>query len=118
MDELLVMSSHGCKSGGGDTAFYQTFCPRLNVDFTYFIAAPEIGASGTPHYQGYIQFINKKSWKQCKDYLPEGCGYQAKAIADKQAAEYCAKEGAEGTISFGTKPLAPGGAGPQAQQAC
>lgn len=87
-----------------DTALYRSFSRLVRSELQFFVAAPEVGESETPHYQGFVQFTNKKSWKQVCVFLNEP-GYVAKAIADKCAADYCQKEGDEGTIMFGVAPI-------------
>lgn len=58
----------------------------------YICYGEEIGDSGTPHFQGYVEFTKKVTLKVCKELLPTAhweprYGTQAQAIA------YCKKEG-------------------------
>jgi len=61
------------------------------IDCKYIIYGKEVGASGTPHLQGFISFDTLKSLKQVIALLP-GCHVEI-AIAPDAAIEYCKKDG-------------------------
>lgn len=72
------------------------------------IYAFEVGASGTPHIQGYVEFRDPRTWKSVKKLLPRAAIYVRKG-SPLQAWVYCEKEDTpEDKIHrFGTKPAAP-----------
>lgn len=58
----------------------------------YMVVGKETGEEGTPHYQGYVYFKNKKSFKQVKDVIPRAHIEVAKGNA-QQNRDYCIKGG-------------------------
>lgn len=52
----------------------------------------EVGASGTPHYQGYLCFRGKQTLKKCKE-LNKRAHWEIMKGSLKQNQEYCSKEG-------------------------
>jgi hypothetical protein len=61
------------------------------IQCKYIIYGREVGASGTPHLQGFISFDNQMTLSAAIKRLP-GCHVEI-AIAPDQAIEYCKKEG-------------------------
>jgi len=62
-----------------------------NVSCSYIIYGEEVGASGTPHLQGFIRFDSKKSLKQVIKILP-GCHVEVARSAEASIT-YCKKDG-------------------------
>lgn len=58
----------------------------------YICCGREIGESGTPHLQGYMVFDNQVRISTCKKLLPRA-HWEVRRGTDKQAREYCMKEG-------------------------
>lgn len=58
----------------------------------YICVGREIGDSGTPHLQGYMVFDNAVRLSTCKKLLPRA-HWEVRRGTDKQAREYCMKEG-------------------------
>lgn len=58
----------------------------------YTIYGKEIGASGTPHLQGYMCFKNAKTLKSIKKKLPRA-HLEVRKGTHEQAKEYCKKDG-------------------------
>lgn len=52
----------------------------------------EVGESGTPHYQGYIEFTDKMSFKAIKEILGNEAHVEARQGTREQAIAYCCKE--------------------------
>jgi len=72
-----------------------------NIDCQYIVYGKEIGASGTPHLQGFIRFNAQKSLKQAIKALP-GCHVEV-ANTFQAAMDYCKKDG--DYVERGTAPL-------------
>lgn len=65
-----------------------------NVAVRYLICGAEVGDSGTPHLQGYVEFTRPKRIRGVKDLLGSERFHVEPAFADAQAnTEYCEKEG-------------------------
>lgn len=58
----------------------------------YWVMGKEVGESGTPHIQGYIEFKNPRS-KQSVIKMMQGCHIEVRKGTREQAAEYCKKDG-------------------------
>lgn len=76
----------------------------LELNYKYIILGDEIGESGTPHIQGYVQFSSPTSFNTIKHHIPRSHIEKAKG-SPLQNYEYCSKQ----KILFedGTRP-APG----------
>lgn len=59
----------------------------------YIVVGKEVGESGTPHLQGFVQFKNRRVFGVVKDLLPRGAHIERARGSVFQAAEYCKKEG-------------------------
>lgn len=70
---------------------YQNTDIEDTLDCKYIIYGREVGASGTPHLQGFISFVNEKSMKQVIAMLP-GCHIEIAKDPDASI-EYCKKDG-------------------------
>lgn len=66
-------------------------CDKVNC--TYIVYGKEIGAEGTPHLQGYVEFENAKTLKSVVKNLGGRCHVEARKGTAKQAAVYCKKDG-------------------------
>lgn len=71
------------------------------VECSYIIYGREIGASGTPHLQGFVRFENVKTLKAVIKLLP-GCHLEV-SRAPEASIEYCKKDG--DITERGTKPV-------------
>jgi len=63
--------------------------------YSYHVYGREVApGTGTPHLQGYVCFLNRKSGQQVKKLLPTA-HWEAKSrkSTPKQASDYCKKEG-------------------------
>nr|QXP07704.1 MAG: replication associated protein [Arizlama virus] len=58
----------------------------------YIIYGREVGESGTPHLQGFIQFRTNKRFNAVKALLPAGCHLEKARGTAYEASEYCKKE--------------------------
>lgn len=59
---------------------------------TYLIYGREVGESGTPHLQGFIQYPNRKRHSSVKQDIPRA-HWEARRGTPTEAAEYCRKDG-------------------------
>ena len=58
----------------------------------YVIFGRETGASGTPHLQGFVQFLSRKRLRSAKEVLGARCHLQPARSVD-HAINYCKKDG-------------------------
>lgn len=72
------------------------------VTCKYQIIGKEVGAEGTPHLQGYIQFQHQKTLSACKKLMPRAHLEPRMGTID-QAVEYCMKDG--DYEEMGVKPM-------------
>lgn len=79
---------------------------RLVIEAQYVIYGKEIGAHGTPHYQGFIYFGHKKSFTQVRGFLSRGHIERQRGPLDA-AIDYCKKDG--DFVEYGTRPYGPTG---------
>lgn len=68
-------------------------CDIENVPKCKYIYGVEKGASGTPHLQGYIHFMNKMRFNDVKKLLGKQAHIEPRKGTVQQAVEYCQKEG-------------------------
>jgi len=59
----------------------------------YAVVGRETGESGTPHLQGFVWFTDRKSLRQAKAILSDRMHLEPTQGTDKQASDYCKKEG-------------------------
>lgn len=65
----------------------------LNSDvFKYVIIGKEVGDSGTPHLQGYGEFIKQQYFSTIKNLFPK-IHFEPRRGTQKQAIDYCKKDG-------------------------
>ena len=67
----------------------------INLECRYVSIAREVGESGTPHLQGYIEVEKKKAFGGWKKLLGDGVHFERRKGSPKQAAGYTMK--GEGT---------------------
>lgn len=72
---------------------------------SYAIFGREVGESGTPHLQGYLEFSSKTRLNSARALLPRAHWEKSRARNSTDAIRYCKKDG--DWIEKG-KPLAPG----------
>lgn len=72
------------------------------IESEYLVYGKEVGESGTPHLQGYVYFTNARTGKAVKKLISDRCHIEKQRGTNKQAAEYCKKEGQ--WKEFGTMP--------------
>lgn len=57
----------------------------------YLVAQLEVGANGTPHFQGYVEFSQPVRFRALLEWLP-GAHFEKRGGTREQAREYCTKE--------------------------
>jgi len=67
-------------------------CLRHQPTVQFLFAALETGASGTLHYQGYLEMNHHKQLRTIKNLLPLACHLEARKGTAKQALTYCLKD--------------------------
>lgn len=58
----------------------------------YIVVGEEVGEGGTPHLQGYVEFMNPIRFSTLKNQSPRG-HFERRMGTAKQAADYCKKDG-------------------------
>ena len=66
-----------------------------NYPCRYMVFGYEVGESGTPHLQGYVEFKSPKKLKTLKNQLPETIHWESRRGSAKQASGYCKKQATE-----------------------
>lgn len=65
-----------------------------NVDeYEYLVYGKEVGATGTPHLQGFVVFKQRKRLTQLKLLLGNRCHFELARGSNPQASTYCKKDG-------------------------
>lgn len=64
----------------------------LKLSYKYIVIGEEVGESGTPHLQGYIEFKNPINFNTLKKKLPRA-HMEKRCGTAKQASDYCKKDG-------------------------
>lgn len=59
---------------------------------SYLVYGHEVGDEGTPHLQGYIEFVNGKRLSTLKAQLSERIHWERRKGTAKQASQYCKKD--------------------------
>lgn len=62
----------------------------LTLDIKYIVIGREVGEKGTPHLQGYIEFVNQRNLAQVKKYN-EKAHWETRKGTPSEAANYCKK---------------------------
>lgn len=65
---------------------------RLKDDARYMIVGSEVGADGTPHFQGYVFFPSQRTFSSLKKKLPRAHIEKARGNP-AQNRQYCSKDG-------------------------
>lgn len=63
----------------------------LGCGYKYIVVGKEVGESGTPHLQGYIEFQNSRSFNALKKLMPRAHLEKRRGTA-LQASDYCKKD--------------------------
>jgi hypothetical protein len=58
----------------------------------YMVIGDEVGASGTRHFQGYVELVKKVRWATLKAWIPRA-HWEARRGTSDQASRYCKKDG-------------------------
>lgn len=72
------------------------------IDCKYLVVGKEVGESGTPHLQGYISWVNARTWESVKKLCPTA-HWEAARGTPEEASEYCKKD--KDFFEKGTLPL-------------
>lgn len=64
----------------------------INIDCKYLIVGKEVGESGTPHLQGYIEFENARTLNGVKKLISNRSHLEIRRGTPLQASDYCKKE--------------------------
>ena len=89
--------------------------PALDDISSYHVYGKEVGESGTPHYQGFIIFKDRKRLNQVKSLINSRGHFEVAKGKNSQAADYCKKDGQ--FVEFGSLPAEPSALGGQANKA-
>lgn len=60
---------------------------------SYIVIGRELGAGGTPHLQGYVQFSSRVGLARCRRLISDRAHFEISRGTPKQASDYCKKEG-------------------------
>lgn len=63
------------------------------LDTKYIVIGEEIGDSGTPHLQGYVEFKDPLTFTALKKRIGKRCHVEPRKGTSSQASDYCKKDG-------------------------
>lgn len=69
---------------------YELIAKKLH---SYIVCGQEVGESGTPHIQGYIEFAEKKSLNWLKQNVSDKAHFEVARGSSLEASDYCKKDG-------------------------
>lgn len=95
-----------CWTINNPSGWDDTDIEKLVAEAQYVCYGKETGEEGTPHYQGYCYFRERKSLSQLKDIVPRA-HLEIQRGTTQQAVEYTKKDG--DWNEWGTMPSGPGG---------
>lgn len=84
-------SKYWCFTINNPTVQDELDVQRLRELSTYIVYQLESGTDGTKHYQGYVEFANRKKGTTVKNIAPRA-HLQSRRGTAKQASDYCKKE--------------------------
>jgi len=84
---------------------FEEWIQKVAEETTYFVYGKEVGESGTPHLQMYLEFKSSRSFNAVTKLL-KGCHVEPRKGSSVQASEYCKKE--KDFEEFGTIKQKPG----------
>lgn len=61
-------------------------------DVAYLVFGREVGESGTPHLQGYVEFRSRKRLSQLRALVSDRAHYEVRRGTGVEADEYCKKD--------------------------
>jgi len=70
----------------------QALKDKINEKVALLIVGKEVGESGTPHLQGYVEFKKPKQWSTVKRFIGERCHIEKARGTRAQNIQYCQKE--------------------------
>lgn len=103
-ESAMARSRDWCFTINNPTAEDDRQLINCQTSADYYIFGKEVGDSGTPHYQGYIQFRNPRTLQGVKRLLSRA-HLEPRRGSRAQAIEYCEKEG--DWVEFGERPSTP-----------
>ena len=59
----------------------------------YIVYGREVGESGTPHLQGYVEFNKGRKFEKVKSLLGDSVHLEMRRGTSKEASDYCKKDG-------------------------
>lgn len=85
-------------------ALIQNGEPTPQSNIRYIIYSSEVGANGTPHYQGFVIFHSTRRFNQVQSLLGGRAHLERTQGTSQQAADYCRKEGSTDIVEHGSFP--------------
>lgn len=89
----MSRSRNYCFTLNNYTAEELSHLQAIAPECKYLIFGLEVGESGTPHIQGYVEFENTRSLPATKKFISNRAHLETRKGTSKQASDYCKKEG-------------------------